>query len=152
MQLTNNAIQKNGKEYQKYEEGNIISISTLFNNIATTEFARGRSSEEMRSSFQDDMERLIVDSMKSVKGKLLMQKYTFELFGYDFILDEDLNTILIECNTNPCLEESNTLLRNLLPRMIDDLLNIVMDPLFGPHAGNEALTKQKYQSKFPLSG
>ena len=72
MQLTNNAIQKNGKEYQKYEEGNIISISTLFNNIATTEFARGRSSEEMRSSFQDDMERLIVDSMKSVKGKLLM--------------------------------------------------------------------------------
>jgi len=52
------------------------------------------------------------------------------LFGYDFILDEQLNTILIEVNTNPCLEESNKLLKNLLPRMIDDLFCITMDPLF----------------------
>jgi hypothetical protein len=56
------------------------------------------------------------------------------LFGYDFIFDEDLNTILIEVNTNPCLEEANTLLKKLLPRMLDDMLNIVMDPLFGPGA------------------
>jgi hypothetical protein len=81
-----------------------------------------------------------------------MQKHTFELFGYDFIIDEDMNTVLIECNTNPCLEESNTLLKHLLPRMIDDLLNVVLDPLFGPHAGNEAVCKQKYSSKFSLPG
>jgi D-alanine-D-alanine ligase-like ATP-grasp enzyme len=31
--------------------------------------------------------------------------------GYDFIMDEKLNTYLIEVNTNPCLEESNSLLR-----------------------------------------
>ena len=69
--------------------------------------------------------------MKSVKGKLLCQKHTFELLGYDFIFDEELNTVLIEVNTNPCLEESNQLLKKLLPRAIDDLLNITMDPLFG---------------------
>ena len=40
----------------------------------------------------------------------LNRKSTFELFGYDFILDEDLNTWLIEVNTNPCLEESSSLL------------------------------------------
>jgi hypothetical protein len=102
--------------------------------------------------FYQDMERLIVDSFKSVKGKLLMQKYTFELFGYDFIIDEDLNTILIECNTNPCIEESNTLLKNLLPRMVDDLLNVVLDPIFGPYAGNDLLTRQKHTSKFQLPG
>jgi D-alanine-D-alanine ligase-like ATP-grasp enzyme len=45
--------------------------------------------------------------MKSVRGKMLCQKHTFELLGYDFIFDEELNTILIEVNTNPCLEESN---------------------------------------------
>lgn len=39
-------------------------------------------------------------------------------------------------NTNPCLEEANTLLKCLLPRMIDDMLNIVMDPIFGPGATN----------------
>ena len=85
----------------------------------------------------------MIDSCKSVKGKIMQQKYTFELFGYDFIIDEDLNNWLIEINTNPCLEESNKLLKNLIPRMIDDLFNITMDPLFYPSDG-------KYKSAFPL--
>lgn len=84
--------------------------------------------------------------MKSVKGKIVLQKSTFELFGFDFIIDEDLNTSLIEINTNPCLEESNKILKSLLPRMIDDLFNITMDPLFYPSETN------KYKSAFPLPG
>jgi len=35
MQLTNNAVQRDGDEYGKYEEGNIVSIGTLFKFIAT---------------------------------------------------------------------------------------------------------------------
>jgi len=73
----------------------------------------------------------------------LHQKNTFELLGYDFILDEDLNTILIEVNTNPCLEESNTLLRHMIPRMIDDCLNITMDPVFA----NGASPSDNYNNK-----
>lgn len=34
MQLTNNAIQKDGEDYGKYEEGNIISIQKLFEKLA----------------------------------------------------------------------------------------------------------------------
>lgn len=94
----------------------------------------------------DDAKKFIIDSVKSVKGKIVHQKYTFELLGYDFIIDEDLNTVLIEVNTNPCLEESNKLLKNILPRMIDDLLNITMDPLFFPGE------QHKYKSAFPLPG
>ena len=37
---------------------------------------------------------------------------------------------LIEANTNPCLEESNQLLRDLIPRMLDDMMKITLDPLF----------------------
>jgi len=86
-----------------------------------------------------------------------MQKHTFELLGYDFIFDEELNTILIEVNTNPCLEESNALLKRILPRMIDDLLNITMDPLFGINgSGGEGNSvskpNDKYKSKFKLTG
>jgi len=97
--------------------------------------------------------------MKSVKNKMLCQKHTFELLGYDFIIDENLNTFLIEVNTNPCLEEPNYLLKKLVPRMIDDLLNVVMDPLFGIQAcalegvmnycGKSPL--EKYKSRFKLT-
>jgi len=100
------------------------------------------------------MIEIIIDTMKSVKGKLLMQKHTFELLGYDFIFDEELNTILIEVNTNPCLEESNSLLKKILPRMVDDLLNITMDPLFGVGSGDtdSKAKPDKYKSTFKLPG
>ena len=37
---------------------------------------------------------------------------------------------MIEANTNPCLEEPCSLLRQLVPRMCNDMLKIVLDPLF----------------------
>lgn len=30
---------------------------------------------------------MIIDTFKSIKGHISQQKYTFELLGYDFILD-----------------------------------------------------------------
>ena len=94
--------------------------------------SNGRSPSELLDDFRTRMVEIISDTMKAAKGKFLHQKHTFELLGYDFIFDEELNTILIEVNTNPCLEESNALLKAILPRMVDDMLNIVMDPLFAP--------------------
>ena len=43
MQLTNNAVQKDGEEYGKYEEGNIVSIGTLFKFISSQPQAKGKS-------------------------------------------------------------------------------------------------------------
>lgn len=54
----------------------------------------------------------------------------FEVFGYDFILDQDFNQFLIEVNTNPCLEESSNLLKMLLPRMIEDMLKLTVDVIY----------------------
>jgi hypothetical protein len=60
-----------------------------------------------------------------------------EIFGYDFLIDENLNVWLIEINTNPCIEESSTLLKELIPRMlgnslfdIDDAYKLTIDVLF----------------------
>lgn len=63
--------------------------------------------------------RKIIDPMK--------RKSCFELFGYDFIIDEDFNIWLIEVNTNPCIEESSSILKVYLPRMIDDMLKLTVD-------------------------
>ena len=78
------------------------------------------------------MKELIIRSMQSVRKKIdpNNRKYCFELFGYDFILDEDFNMFLIEVNTNPCLEESSNILKCYLPRMIEDMLKITVDVVF----------------------
>lgn len=41
----------------------------------------------------------------------MKRKHTFELYGFDFILNSDFKIYLIEVNTNPCLEESSNLLK-----------------------------------------
>ena len=58
--------------------------------------------------------------------------------------EKNFETRLIEANTNPCLEESNALLKAYLPRMADDMLKIVLDPLFGMQS---AATAQRSQQK-----
>lgn len=70
--------------------------------------------------------------MYAVRKKIdpYRRKHCFELFGYDFILDEDFNVWLIEVNTNPCIEESSNVLKILLPRMIEDMLRITVDRAF----------------------
>ncbi len=66
------------------------------------------------------MKEIVWISQLSVKKKINPEnrKYCMEIFGYDFILDEEINPWLIEVNTNPCIEESSPLLEMLLPRML----------------------------------
>lgn len=55
------------------------------------------------------------------------RKQCFEIFGYDYIIDKDFNVWLIEANTNPCIEESSSILKILIPRMINDALKLTID-------------------------
>jgi hypothetical protein len=52
-----------------------------------------------------------------------------EVFGLDIMIDEDLGLWLIEVNRNPCLEESNSYLAQLIPRMIDDFFKLTIDKI-----------------------
>lgn len=90
---------------------------------------------------------MIIHSLKAIKGKLKFKKFTFELVGYDFILDEDLQSYIIEVNTNPCIEESSQLLKTLIPRMIDDMFKLTIDTVF-----NSNERSPTSQSSFSVPG
>ena len=68
----------------------------------------------------------------SVRNKINFEdrKYCFEIFGFDFILDDEQEVWLIEVNTNPCIEESSPLLKMYIPRMLDDAFKLSLDILF----------------------
>ena len=56
----------------------------------------------------------------------------FELFGFDFIIDEDFRVWLLEVNTNPYLGTPNQYLKTLVPQMLNDMLKIGVDPILPP--------------------
>ena len=55
------------------------------------------------------MKDIVIDTFLAVKNSVNPnhRKNTFELFGYDFMIDEDFRVWLIEVNTNPYLGQPN---------------------------------------------
>ena len=68
----------------------------------------------------------------------------FELYGYDFLIDNDFRTWLIEVNTNPYLGIPNDFIKGLLPNMLDDMLSIVLDEKFPPSIPSTATNNFKH--------
>ena len=48
------------------------------------------------------------------------------------MIDEDFRLWVIEVNTNPYFGVPNVFIADLLPKMMDDLLEIVVDPTYPP--------------------
>ena len=122
--LTNYSVQKSNKNFAKFETGNEISFKdfelSLDNKI------------NVKKDLLPKVKEIIMHSMKSVANKInkLERKICFEIFGYDFMFDENYNPFLLEVNTNPGLEISSPLIEMLIPRMIDDAFKITIDQIF----------------------
>ncbi len=58
---------------------------------------------------------------------------SFEIFGFDFMIDEDFVVYLIEANTNPCLEINGCpVLARIIPNMLECAFRIAVDPILPP--------------------
>ena len=146
--LTNNAIQQNSKNYGEFEEGNQISFSDFQNYLSQLYQSE---SINFRNEIFPQMKNSIKDVLISVRNQINFnkRKFCYEIFGFDFIIDQDLNTWLIEVNTNPCLEESSLLLKKLIPRMIDDTFKLTIDLIYPP---NQKDSKNSSIKVFPFEG
>lgn len=48
------------------------------------------------------------------------------------MLDDKLNPFLIEANSNPCLEVDGNVLGRVIPRMVENVIRVAVDPVFPP--------------------
>lgn len=125
--LTNDAVQQHSEDYGKFENGNKLSYG---------DFQRYLDSTENPVSFTEtvlpQIKHIIKDSIQAVYLKLdpLKRSHTFEILGYDFILDSGLVPWLLEVNTNPCLELSSVHLARIIPALIENSFRITLDALF----------------------
>jgi hypothetical protein len=78
------------------------------------------------------MKDIVIDTYLSIKvpSTTVRKPYAFELFGYDFMIDDDFRVWLIEANTNPSLFAPNPHMKKLVSKMIDDLMSHIVDPIY----------------------
>jgi len=78
--------------------------------------------EYLRPSFQHAMQHII----RMTQHTYYPLSSTWELFGMDFMLDDQLNLWFIEANTGPVLEGSNEEKEILITKMAKDMFEIAM--------------------------
>lgn len=131
--MTNDAIQMNSDDYGKFESANKLSIND-FQRYLDQNYA-AKNICFMRDLFPI-MERLVTDSFRAVYKRLdpNRNRNAFEIFGYDFMIDENFKVVMIEANTNPSLEICCPLLARIIPELLDNTFRIAVDPLYQPPA------------------
>jgi hypothetical protein len=129
--ITNYSFQKHNDDFQKFEKGIEVPFNE-FQKFIDEEY--GHKKYKLKTHLMNQIKEVINVSMRSVKDKINKnnRNHQFEIFGYDFMLDEDFNVFLIEINTNPGLEESSPWIKIIVPRMLDDALRLTLDQLFEP--------------------
>ena len=108
----------------------------------------GRAASDFDDFILPKMKYYAAISLYSARKKFntSRRKFCFELFGFDYILDSDLNVFLIECNTNPCIEESSNILKRLLPRMLDDMFRLTIDQIYVSSKQSDLITRSPHKN------
>ena len=129
--ITNYSFQKYNSNFQKYEKGNEVPFSD-FQKFIDKNYPE--KNYKIKKDLYAQIKEIIEITMQSVREQINKNSisYQFEIFGYDFMLDENFNLFLIEINTNPGLEESSPWIQIIVPRMLDDALRLTIDQLFYP--------------------
>ena len=154
--LTNYSFQKYNNNFGKYEKGNEVSFDDLQYNIKENY----NNCVDFKNDVIPKIEKIIKFVFQSVKNKIngLNRNYTFEIYGFDFMLDYKFNPFLIEVNLNPGLEESSPLIKMLVPRMLDDALRLTVDKEFNTVYNFKGIERKArdqnflYESPFPVNG
>ena len=147
--ITNHSLQKKSENFSKYEYGNEMSYQDFRNYL---------TSQNISLDYFDKMiERikfLIEVSMNAVGKKITKAEniLSFEVFGYDFILDANFKPYILEINSNPGLGISSPVIERLVPRMLDDAFRLTIDKLFETKYDDSVIepNTQEYISKYHI--
>ena len=94
---------------------------------------------------------LCVKTLLCVDGSVPMQPNSFELFGFDVILDDDMRPWLLEVNASPSMSRENVLDRRIKEALIRDTVALV-DPIpFDRSAIVDAIERRRRANRQPHS-
>ena len=152
--LTNDAVQKFSDDYGKFESGNKLSYSDL-----QRYFDAHLPGASVHLQILPQIRQIVKETFEATFMKLNFDRrmYSFEVLGYDFMVDTNLKVWLIEVNTNPCLELSSPLLARIIPAMLDNAFRIAIDPYFpepvmqrktGSTLTGEAIAENRFELVF----
>jgi tubulin polyglutamylase TTLL9 len=116
--LTNVAVQKNSENYDKVTGGkwDLRSLKV---------YLMSKYGKEKINLLFGDIHNIILKSLQAVQKVIVNDRHSFELYGYDIIIDDTLKPWLLEINANPSLTANTPKDNEMKVKMLDDMLTIL---------------------------
>eukprot|EP00118_Oscarella_pearsei_P012767 m.96294 g.96294 ORF g.96294 m.96294 type:complete len:675 (+) comp36906_c0_seq2:68-2092(+) len=125
--LTNQYVQKKDPLYGEKKEDTVWSFEQMQAYLNSEYPEKGIASDWMSNAFTKQMQKIMMKCFYSVKHKLKCQLGFFELLGFDFMIDSDMKVYLIEININPALHTNCSGLKQVIPPMIEETLDLSIE-------------------------
>jgi hypothetical protein len=121
--LTNNSIQKKHKDFKELKEDSIWTFEKATNYFE----GQGIDREEFTTKVNGRMKEIMRMIFETVKVKLDRTFGCFELFGFDFLLDNKLVPQFIEVNKNPALFTDTLAQKQVLTELVDRVIKLALE-------------------------
>ena len=122
--LTNNSVNKHAKNFEK--ESSFLSQEDFVLHLKQ-HHATPQLKDPFFEAIQPRMKEIVKNSLLCVQDMIENRKNSSEIFGYDFCIDERLNTWLIEINSSPAMDYSSSVTERLVKLASADYLKVVVD-------------------------
>eukprot|EP00796_Vickermania_ingenoplastis_P007053 gene7053-4996_t len=137
--LTNVALQKGEDEYNTSHGGKWLVKQLIL-------YVEARYGPYTAEGLLAKIKFLVTHSLMAMKDALHNDKHCFELYGYDILIDADINPHLIEVNASPSLSTTTTTDRILKEEVLADTMNIVLPPGFASSKGGTSYYDHRLRS------
>jgi len=148
--LTNQFVQKKHPLYATKKEETIMNFDQ-FNNYVNEHVKDEKQLENdwVLNGCTKRMKEIMVICANACKNKLDKAHGTFDLLGFDFMIDDNMKVWLIEINVNPALHTNCAVLKLLLPPVVSETLDIVLE-IFMKRKARKSLSALNSVNSFEL--
>uniref|UniRef100_G1QGK5 Tubulin--tyrosine ligase-like protein 10 n=1 Tax=Nomascus leucogenys TaxID=61853 RepID=G1QGK5_NOMLE len=126
--LTNQFMQKKSPLYMLLKEGTVWSMERLNRHINDTFWkARGLPKDWVFTTLTKRMQQIMAHCFLAAKPKLDCKLGYFDLIGCDFLIDDNFKVWLLEMNSNPALHTNCEVLKEVIPGVVIETLDLVLE-------------------------
>ncbi|OAF68983.1 Tubulin--tyrosine ligase-like protein 10 [Intoshia linei] len=126
--LTNQFIQKKNPNYEKFKDDTVWSMEQLndyINELSKDDDTICRN--WVFNVFANRMKEIMMHCFKACQLKLNARHGMFDIYGFDFMIDDKMHVWLIEVNSNPCFATNCKELKEIIPKFLKETLYIVLE-------------------------
>ena len=121
--LTNNSIAKHSL---KYNSENLIK-EDMWDINQFKNYLFDIYKKDLWNDINEKIKNSIICSFDCARHEIGYRENSHELFGYDFMIDNEFNVYLIEINSSPAMDYSTSITERLVKENLGNIIQIVVD-------------------------